>query len=141
MSDLDQLIDKTIENIYLNKERNFLVFKCIDEIISYDVIGICCSTSWIEHLCVANLPFTVSFTQEHCLGVDKQDIRDDHEVILVYETILVDVDNKQSICLEYRNDSNGYYGGFLRLHSKEATEFSIKLDELDDVSKGYNCEE
>jgi hypothetical protein len=137
MSELNELLDKTIENIYLNKERDFIVFKCSDGIISYNVRGDCCSVSWIEHLCVPNLPFTVSFTQEHCLGIDKQDIRDEHEVVAVYQTILIDFNNKQSILIEYRNDSNGYYGGYLFY----GNQISIIPPELEDMSEGYNCDE
>lgn len=136
-----ELVGKTIEKIYLNAEKNLIAFKCFDSTISYRVEGDCCSCSWVEHLSVTKLPFKVSFIKEHCLGEDKQDIRDDHKRVLVYSTILVDCENKKTIVLEYRNDSNGYYGGYLeRIKDDELSSQILSESALEDVSNGYNID-
>jgi len=105
-------------------------------------------------LSTSEFPFTVSCWQEHAFGQDKQDIRDSHEFVQVYQSILMDCEKQQSIIIEYRNDSNGYYGGYLRnitaelILNKDANILSItlkdqllsrKLIDIKDVSKGYNC--
>lgn len=165
MSELPELIGKTIERIYLNDENDIVLFECSDSIIAYYTEGDCCSYSWIEHLSVSEFPFTVSFCQGHGFGEDKQDIRDNHEVVEVYQTVLIDCDKKRSIIIEYRNDSIGHYEGWLRhitgelIFNKEPSILVItteadpplsarpdttpvivrKLIQMKDVSKGYNC--
>lgn len=72
----------------------------------------CCSQSWIEHINGEEVfPATV-------LGVAGADIsRDDdhpeHDCLQVYETVFLT--DKGRFTVEYRNASNGYYGGSLEM--------------------------
>jgi hypothetical protein len=93
---------------------------------SYAVAGDCCSVSWIEDLSYpddvigAELLSVEEFEVEgnenrpdtcrNC-GQDHNGGRDPHDCVVVYKTVFRT--SKGDITLEYRNDSNGYYGGFI----------------------------
>lgn len=96
--------------------------------IAYGVEGDCCSHSWIEHLDVPPYVIGETLTGVEDGGgvpwdghecVDRK-YDDDYNVITegcghdslqVYNTRFRTP--KGDIVLEYRNDSNGYYGGYL----------------------------
>lgn len=80
------------------------------------VFGDCCSTSWIEHLEMPNdvkgatlLSFEDSapITQDH----DEHDQENGGDCIQVYNSVFHT--DRGDIVVEYRNSSNGYYGGSL----------------------------
>lgn len=102
-----------------NKDR--VVFSFEDG--TYQLFGVdaeCCSTSWIEHLeaplDVVGATITgaedgeeVPITQDHS---DHDEDEDHGDVCVnVYNTVFHT--NKGDIVLEYRNSSNGHYGGEL----------------------------
>lgn len=103
---------KSVE-LSLDKENIFFIFQ--DGLkVSGDVEGDCCSNSWIEHL---ELPDNVdgakiiSIYESDPVTNDREG--DSYEVIKVY-SISFKTD-KGEIILEFRNSSNGYYGGWLNL--------------------------
>jgi hypothetical protein len=96
--------------------------------IAFGVEGDCCSHSWIEHLDVP--PYVLGETittveggdgvpwDGHVCVPNEPDAdgyaygnQCDHESLQVYSTRFRTA--KGDIVLEYRNDSNGYYGGYL----------------------------
>ena len=80
---------------------------------TYGVEGDCCSYSWIEHMTVpddikgATILGVDEFEVDTPPGVDKSQF----EVLQCYETRIKTT--KGDIVLEFRNDSNGYYGGYV----------------------------
>lgn len=86
---------------------------------TYSVAGDCCSASWIEHFTVPDDLFPSGLTilsVEEADGVpfdghkcSKESCR--HDSLAVYNTRFHT--DRGDIVLEYRNDSNGYYGGYL----------------------------
>ncbi len=87
------------------------------------VTGECCSHSWIEHLEIPNdirggvisrvvdgdyVPTSLEEKVEAAL-VEPEEAN--YESIAVYQTNFYT--NRGTISLEYRNSSNGYYGGSL----------------------------
>ena len=86
-----------------------------DGIQRFEVYADCCSSSWIEHL---DVPSNVKGST--LLSIDEQTISNDshpeYDCLQVYETRFRT--NKGDIVLEYRNSSNGYYGGSLVMVDK-----------------------
>lgn len=83
---------------------------------SFEVEGDCCSHSWIEHLempgdisgaTLLSVEDSAPITQDH----DEHDETNGGDCISVYNTSFKT--DKGEIILEYRNSSNGYYGGYL----------------------------
>ncbi len=90
-----------------------VILRFLDESsIAIGVEGDCCSKSWIEHLTVPDLK--AGATVFGVVAYEMPDIRlnsdTEHDVTLLYElrirTSLGDV------VMEYRNYSNGFYGGY-----------------------------
>lgn len=114
--DFDNILNKPLATVALidGGEKLTLSFQDGSE-RSFGVEGDCCSMSWIEHL---ELPGSVE-------GAVIQRVEDSegvpwdghvcdacgHECLAVYNTKFYT--DKGTIVLEYRNDSNGYYGGYL----------------------------
>lgn len=77
---------------------------------SFLVDGDCCSTSWIEHMEIPDdISGAVFYGYEESDPVEKSD--PDSECLKVYSSRFRT--SKGDIALEYRNSSNGYYGGSL----------------------------
>jgi hypothetical protein len=84
--------------------------------VAYGVEGDCCSISWIEHLELPTesvLGLEILGVEDVCMGEEE---KGDYDCLRSYETRFRTA--KGDIVLEYRNSSNGYYGGYLV--SKEA---------------------
>lgn len=88
----------------------------------YETEGDCCSTSWVEHLTVP--PDIDGATVLHVSPTDYgveaspeqyaecKTHREGLDVLKVYQTVIAT--DRGDVVIEYRNDSNGYYGGSLR---------------------------
>ena len=77
----------------------------------------CCSSTWIEHLTVPDdIDGATLVGIEDCgeWGEAKQTIKDhpEHDCLQIYETRFRTT--RGDVVCEYRNASNGYYGGDLR---------------------------
>lgn len=82
----------------------------VDEPVRYSAEGDCCSRSWIEH---SDIPEVAGLS---VVSVEETELENgdnkDGDYIQVYNTRFI-LSNGQMIVLEYRNSSNGYYGGYL----------------------------
>lgn len=89
----------------------------------YEADGDCCSTSWVEHLTVPpdidgatvlrieeRPEYGIEATPEQYAECKTH--REWLDVLKVYQTAIVT--DRGEVVIEYRNDSNGYYGGSLR---------------------------
>jgi len=82
--------------------------------LTYDTYGDCCSHTWIEHITIPNDIFgayVTSFTEPQLPPHAPLDEPDAYEYVAVYHTAFQTT--KGEIIVEYRNSSNGYYGGNL----------------------------
>jgi hypothetical protein len=108
-----QIVGKKIKGVVLHGDHTVLTFiledggKCI-----YVATGDCCSRSWIEHITVpddikgALVTKVKEFTGQEIGGSKHRE-----DVTVSYQTSFVT--DKGEIIVEYRNSSNGYYGGWL----------------------------
>jgi hypothetical protein len=114
---MKQLLGQTIYNVYMSEDNNVLVFTGfgIDH-YAYNVSADCCSESWFES--VTNPEY---LHQEEVIGIEIKDLPNaeadedaerDQECIQRYGYTLK---TKKGYCdIEFRNASNGYYGGKCR---------------------------
>jgi hypothetical protein len=103
------LVGKTILGIDSDKE--YIIFKTDVGDIKYEAYGDCCSYTWIEHLECPDLGSgaEVLGIEDLNLGSEEQH---EYDVVQFYQSLVKT--NKGTISIEYRNSSNGYYGGELQ---------------------------
>lgn len=106
----NKLVGRTIIDVKIASDRQALLF--IDDSGNEFIArtdGDCCSFTWIEHIEMPalGLPFTITGIEE----LDMPDLGDMEgcEVVTYYGAKITT--NKGDIVIDYRNDSNGYYGG------------------------------
>ena len=112
------LLGKTITGFTLSPTGERIIFELAN---SSPVIlvaeGDCCSTSWIEHVdapdCLIGTVNAVNEIDMPNLGnIDGQR----HTGVDVVSYYGLKITTEKGICvLDYRNDSNGYYGGSLEV--------------------------
>ena len=113
------MIGKSIESVVLNKEKDAITFLFKD---GSNIILVteadCCSSSWIEHLempdQIAGAVITEVLEDDNIPAHDNHKCGEktcEHDCLMVYHTIFRTTNG--DIVIEYRNDSNGYYGGNL----------------------------
>ena len=118
------MIGKVLSSVTLSTDKEVITFTYQDGTKTrLGVEGDCCSESWIEHLEMPN-DLNGATILEH-RSADEVDATDDdslnpknesyhgrvHDCLKVYSDTFVT--NRGDITLEYRNSSNGYYGGNL----------------------------
>jgi len=125
------LAGRKLVSVAVEKDKTELVFRFEDGEVRYDATGDCCSSSWIEHIelpgdvtgaeivSVAEAPVIDATTDDAknprrppAYEGDEYERRE-HECLQVYQTVFGTT--KGEIAVEYRNSSNGYYGGSLEL--------------------------
>lgn len=127
-----EMVDRPLKSVALDKAKDSIRFGFADgSTVVFSVEGGCCSHSWIEHLSlpspvggaviaswdepempthdghVCEEPPEGSYTRPSC----------DHDSLAVYHTRFRT--QHGDIVMEYRNDSNGYYGGWVSVDSQE----------------------
>jgi hypothetical protein len=114
--DPDPIIGETLVAVEFNREKDELTFICVGGRYTYTTEGECCSTSWIEHLTIP--PNIVGAkitgkTEPELPSFDgtPEGSSDQHEDLKIYHTAW-QTDHGEVIA-EYRNSSNGYYGGWM----------------------------
>lgn len=109
--DARPLADQPLASVSVTPDKDRLVFTLAGgRTLTYEAEGDCCSESWIEHITVPSdiAGATVTAVGEREMG----EFEKDYETIRVYETSFRT--DRGDIVVEYRNSSNGYYGGTLR---------------------------
>lgn len=116
-------VGKAVERVVLNTEKDAVDFYFVGGLTKrLGVEGDCCSHSWVEHLTLPdNLAGAVihSVDEPPLLPHDGHTCDEEvdssrkcgHDCLAVYHTRFRT--DRGDIVLEYRNDSNGYYGGNL----------------------------
>lgn len=111
MRSVNPLIGKTIIEVYLADDKQAIKFDVLDgEPIIAKTDGECCSVSWIEDL---DMPLNLIGTVVSVKDISMPDLgaTDTQESVAYYGCMITT--NKGSCVIDYRNESNGYYGGNL----------------------------
>lgn len=119
MNDYARLRNKTIIRVMIDPDHENLVFVDSEHTpYSYGCYGDCCSHTWIEH--ISNLDQLVGATIVSVEPVDMPEIpaEQQHEQDVAYGQRF---NTDKGYCLiEYRNSSNGYYGGSLKFNGNHS---------------------
>ena len=110
------LIGKTLTGIEISEDRQALRFILADGEIIVDTDADCCSYTWIEHVELPALGFPAVVVSVEDLDLPQQEkpastFRTDTDSLAYYGCKIVT--DRGEIVIDYRNDSNGYYGGSL----------------------------
>ena len=113
MYDLDEkkLLGLIVDHVEVSKDKDKLAIHLIGGITAeFETYGDCCSYTWIEHITVPIDVLGAPIIAVKELEDDRSEDRDG-ELIQFYQTAFVTP--RGEIIVEYRNSSNGYYGGSL----------------------------
>lgn len=107
---MNTLLDKKIVSVKIADDKMAMLFVTENnENLILRVDADCCSHTWIESvdLPALGLPFTVIECKDLELNIPEKEY--DGDVIKFYGAEIVT--DKGSMNIDYRNSSNGYYGG------------------------------
>lgn len=107
----NELIGKTLTGMKIAKDKKALLFEVGSENIIARTDGDCCSNSWVESVELPALGFPAKVLSVEDLKMPDLGSPDEHEVIAYYGLKITT--DKGEIVIDYRNESNGYYGGNL----------------------------
>jgi len=119
------LIGKRIVGYELANDGDWITFQIADgPPVTLRAEGDCCSISWIESL---DAPDALCGTVQSIENVDLPDQGNvgtakhpDIDEVVSYYGLKITTNN--GVCtIDYRNDSNGYYGGSLELDERRAS--------------------
>jgi len=106
----DHLVGHTIKEMKIADDNKAILFVTNEEEVIAKTYGSCCSSTWIEHVETVKLPAKVIAVEDIEMP-DMGQPSDEDEVIQYYGCRITT--NKGYIVIDYRNSSNGYYGGYL----------------------------
>lgn len=107
----NQLIGKTIVEMKIAEDNQALLFVTAEgEKLIARVDADCCSHTWIEsvEMPALGLPYSVIAVED--LDMGKEPLSDDDFECLQFYGAKI-VTDKGDMIIDYRNESNGYYGG------------------------------
>ena len=107
----NKLIGKKIVNVKIAEDKLAMLFVCDNgEELVVRVDAECCSYTWIEsvELPALGFPFTVIACDD--LDMNKEPLENEEYECLQFYGAKITTD-KGDMVIDYRNDSNGYYGG------------------------------
>jgi hypothetical protein len=108
------LIGKTLTGIKLAEDRQVILFQTIDGDMAVPVDADCCSYTWVESIELPALGFPALVTAVDDLDMPEGKPSTFHKdpCSLRFYGCKITTDRGE-IVIDYRNDSNGYYGGSL----------------------------
>lgn len=108
---MNMLVGRTILQIQLAADREAIRFVTDQGEVIARCDADCCSHTWIEHIEFPALGFPALVISAEDLNLDKPDSWDDGDCISFYGFAIRT--DKGDMVIDYRNSSNGYYGGSL----------------------------
>jgi hypothetical protein len=115
-TDFTSLVGETVLNVEWNSER--VIFHCETGSHIFEAYGDCCSVSWIETFDNADqLKGEILSIEELELPQEPEGLDlSNYDVLAIYGYSIKT--EKGQFVLDFRNDSNGYYGGSLDYSGK-----------------------
>lgn len=106
----DFLVGKTILGLKIAQDKKALLFICDDGEHIARTDGDCCSSSWIENIELPAGGFSCKVNQVEYLDLDR--VEGDYGDVTQHYGCNI-VTDKGLIEIDFRNESNGYYGASL----------------------------
>ncbi len=131
---LDDLVGRRIHEVRINDDKTVIAFETCDGRAAFYTEGDCCSNSWIEHVQNAeNLAGAIVLSVDH-IDMPNPDDQSQGEYVQAYglkiglgNGIGNGIGARHPFELEYRNASNGYYGGWIQPTSMTPKQWSEML--------------
>jgi hypothetical protein len=112
MENKNRLVGKKIEKIYISKCKSAIIFICENGSVGAYCYADCCSYTWIEHIELPALGFPATVVSVDDLDLPGSDENHpEFDYLQVYGCKITT--DRGEIIIDYRNSSNGYYGGDL----------------------------
>lgn len=108
------LVGKTITGVEIAADRRALRFVLADGEVVVNVDADCCSYSWVEHVELPALGFPATVMSVDDIEMPEgaaSTFHGDADVLRYYGCKIIT--DRGEMVIDYRNDSNGYYGGSL----------------------------
>jgi len=105
------LIGKKITQIKIADDKEAILFICEDGEVKVRCDADCCSHTWVEHIELPALGFPALVVAVDDLDMPDLGSPDEYDVIAYYGCKITT--DKGDLVIDYRNSSNGYYGGNL----------------------------
>jgi len=106
------LVGKTINKVMIAEDKKAILFITEHENVIVKTDGDCCSETWIEHVELPSLGFPAKVLSVEDIELNKEPQKDDSYECLEFYGCKITTD-KGDFIIDYRNESNGYYGGNL----------------------------
>lgn len=113
----DVLVGKVLTGLRIAKDRQAIMFNTPEGDIVAHADADCCSYTWVEHIELPALGFPAKVSAVEELSMpdveppNGEHGGDSYDVVAFYGLKITT--DKGEIVIDYRNDSNGYYGGWL----------------------------
>ena len=111
------LVGKTIHSVELTSDKKAIKFVTDAGDVVAKCDGDCCSSTWIEHVLLPFKGFPAKVTAVDELEMPDLGSPDKYDVIQYYGCAIRT--ESGDITIDYRNESNGYYGGDLSWPSEK----------------------
>ena len=112
---MNVLIGKTITGLKIAEDKTALLFNTDNGDIKVRCDADCCSFTWVEHIEMPALGLPAKVINAENLEMPDLGDMPDCDVVAYYGFKITT--DKGEIVIDYRNDSNGYYGGSLCWHN------------------------
>jgi hypothetical protein len=137
--DLEKLIGKTINKVYMDEGKDLLIFDTSEGLVGFTAEGDCCSTSYFYELTGIDKILGQKIEVITDISKDMPVVEAEYEVTDVYgyrisaapvdvEIAGQPVETSRSALVVFRNDNNGYYGGWI--HEYEVLEIPADAKEV-----------
>jgi len=111
----EALLGKCITSVEISDSRDIITFITTEGAVKLYAEGDCCSTTWIESLDDEQALFGTVQDVENLPMLDLGSIPTHHHQnvdVISYYGLKITTEKGRCV-IDYRNDSNGYYGGAL----------------------------
>lgn len=134
---LDKFVGAMILSIWIDSERQYLLIKTNRGDYNFNAVGDCCSRSWFEHItgiCNVIGAIVLDIPELRPEEISRENIKE-FDVLQNYQTKLKT--NRGELFIEFRNESNGYYGGWLSFESDQYNDPIEEIPEVKELLKDY----
>ena len=107
--DTNELVGKVLKCVKIASDKKAVLFQTSNGDVIARTDGDCCSDSWVEHIELPALGFPAKVLSVEDLKMPQAENSDGYPLLKVYGCKIAT--DKGDIVLDYRNRSNGYYGG------------------------------
>lgn len=110
MTFCEELIGSTVEKLYVTPGEQVLYFVCKDKQVALSAEGDCCSSSYFNDINGIDALIGGKVLEIKEVDCPRAAIESDCELVQFYGIKIVT--NKGYVDIVFRNESNGYYGGW-----------------------------